>query len=255
MGKSGYRLKGKKIMNIEELKILAQNGMEKPDEVEEQLWEVAKKLANVTTIEAQPTAVTLFGDMGTTAVAMPSNGSAFSLDDMEGGSQTNGFISISNGIVKVGKNAVKFPEEGLKVKIIGSETRLGKGIRVTANNQTKYFTTYDGRVCRTGENWTDVVTKAPNIDPKSYVYNVFELVLELEQPLMASNGKTLVADAGERISYSNPPTAGRDMKNFADLCAKEKNLGLTKDDIPALLVKQEKTGKIANYQVLGFELV
>lgn len=193
----------------------------------------------------QPSNALTVSDSTSTAVATPMNGAEFGLDDFESSVSAGlPWIGMSQGIVRVSKETITNAQNGIKAKLIGSQTKFAKGIRVSnPKNPNEYFykKTYNGRTTSDGESWEQIVNNAKNVNPNSYVYNVVELELELEEPLMS--GKKVAYEKGTRIKYSNSPSAAKLMKELSDEC-KKSGKSIVADDIdvviaPAIMTKKD----------------
>lgn len=234
-----------------------------PDNVDPNIYNVmrsvceAEKGASVQDVPWEPVASTAVATTvapTSTAVATPMNGVEFGLDDFESSVDGNSlpWIGMSNGIVRIGKDPITMKGEGIKAKLIGSETKFAKGIRVTnpANPQDYFYRkTYNGRVTSDGEDWEAVVAKAKTVNPNSYVYNLVELELELEEDLLG--GKKVLAEKGSRIKYANSPSAARLMKELSDEVKKD-GKAINADEIEVLIAPTIMTKKDGStYQVLN----
>ena len=192
-------------------------------------------------------------DAVSTAVATPMNGVEFGLDDFESSVSSSSFpwIGMSNGIVRVGKDTIN-AGNGIKAKLIGANTRFAKGIRITnpANPQDYvYKKTYNGNVTPDGENWNQIVERAKAVNPNTYVYNLVELELELEDDLMS--GKKVALEKGSHVKFANSPSAAKLMKELSDAC-KKVGQSISTDDIEVMIAPTIMTKKDGStYQVLN----
>lgn len=193
----------------------------------------------------QPSNALMVSDSTSTAVATPMNGVEFGLDDFESSVSAGlPWIGMSQGIIRVSKETITNAQNGIKAKLIGSQTKFAKGIRVSnPNNASEYFykKTYNGRTTSDGESWEQIVANGKKVNPNSYVYNVVELELELEEPLMSN--KKVAYEKGTRIKYSNSPSAAKLMKELSDEC-KKCGKSIVADDIdvviaPAIMTKKD----------------
>lgn len=192
-----------------------------------------------------------------TAVALPSDGQAFGLDDFEAsGSAVDGWISVSSGVFKIKGDAITMPAEGIKCVLHGECTKFAKGIRCTMPgnaNEYKYFKTYNGQKTVDGESWPMVVEKCQRLDSNSYVYDLVEMELTLEDNVMAVGGKKLIMEAGARIGFGNAPSAGKYIKAFNNELKKEGKT-ICSPDVPVVLkgfLVERKTGN--PYQIVTIE--
>lgn len=244
--------------NASEIRNLIENGVTKcPSGYDPATWDIILEVVKSSNVEDVPFDVvddkaatvqqnstalaTVSGNGSTTQVAAPLNGQAFGLDDFEASTNsTAGWISVSNGIVSVGGEPIDFPSEGLKAVFLGHTVKFYKGIRVSFGTTYKYYKTMDGVKTTTGENWADIVNAAANECPDSYVYNLIEATLRLEQPV--TKGKTVVLDAGEEISYSNSPSAAKLVRAFSDE-VKKSGKTIIDGEIPVTLVLEQFSNK------------
>lgn len=192
-----------------------------------------------------------------TSVALPSDGQAFGLDDFESsGSAVDGWISVSSGVFKIKGDAITMPAEGIKCVLHGECTKFAKGIRCTVPGNTKdykYFKTYNGQTTIDGESWPMVVEKCQSLDPDSYVYDLVEMELTLEDNVMAVGGKKLIMEAGARIGFGNAPSAGKYIRAFNNELKKEGKT-ICSPDVPVVLKGFLVVRKTGNpYQIVTIE--
>ena len=192
-----------------------------------------------------------------TSVALPSDGQAFGLDDFESsGSAVDGWISVSSGVFKIKGEAITMPAEGIKCVLHGECTKFAKGIRCTVPGNTKdykYFKTYNGQTTIDGESWPMVVEKCQSLDPDSYVYDLVEMELTLEDNVMAVGGKKLIMEAGARIGFGNAPSAGKYIRAFNNELKKEGKT-ICSPDVPVVLKGFLVVRKTGNpYQIVTIE--
>lgn len=227
----------------------------KPQPVVEEAapWENATPAGQTNALNA----VTIAGGVSA-AVALPSDGNAFSLDDFENsGSAVDGWISVSNGVFKLKGEAISMPADGIKCVLHGENTKFAKGIRSLTKpgdaNSYHYFKTYNGRVTADGMDWAGIVTAAKNSDANAFVYDLVELELELAEPVMDVRGKKIVADKGAVIGFGNAPTGAKYMREFNSQL-KSKGFTLSSSDVPCVLKGRLVERKAGNpYQIIVAE--
>lgn len=192
------------------------------------------------------------------SVALPSNGNSFSLDDFENsGSSVDGWISVSSGVFKLKGEAITMPANGIKCLLHGENTKFAKGIRSLTKpgdaNSYHYFKTYNGRTTADGMDWASVVTAAKDSDANAYVYDLVEMELELQEPVMDISGKKIVADKGAIIGFGNAPSGAKFVREFnSKLKAKGKTV--MSSSVPAVLKGHLVERKVGNpYQIVVIE--
>lgn len=229
--------------------MIAAGCSEKPKDCPEELW----KEANI--IDVVATEVAVIPTVPVTPVELqPMYPSAYGFETFGASSgMTNVDVTLRNksGQLMIGdKEILKQPFKSV-LKL--ADSAFKRSIKVTEGSNTSYFSTYGGGVTQEGEDWKTVVARCKAIDPNSYEYDSADLVLELEQDLMAQDG-SVAAAKGTRLGYT---TAATNRKALIALKQAMIKSGRPLDGDVTIMVKPllQKNQKGNMWTILDFELI
>lgn len=107
-----------------------------------------------------------------------------------------------------------------RVLVDMSAVRTKKSVRY--GKPPRYVSTYDGYVSTNGKPWPEELALAMRADPDAYEYICFDIPMTLLEDLVAIDGKTVLANAGEVIGKTTSPT---ERKPFLKLITEIGKLG------------------------------
>lgn len=141
----------------------------------------------------------------------PKPGAALTAADMMIGSMNvDAWLKVNEFGLFIGTD--KTPHSELKVRLDMADILYCFSVRY--GNPAQYAKTYDHVLDTKGRPWVETLRMAQNIDSRASEFRSADIPFTIVEPVMAKDGKTVLADAGDTIGVSISVTGWRVFQGF-----------------------------------------
>lgn len=139
----------------------------------------------------------------------PSNGSAFSMDDLMSSSMSvDKYLKVKYQQTFIGDDAVA---GDIYVTIVKSE--VVPKLSIKGGNPVQYRSTIDGKTCLEGGSWLEAVTNVQKLSKDARPYNCADIPMHVAKAIQSYTGNT-IADVNDVIGHTTSTTNWRNWKDF-----------------------------------------
>lgn len=148
----------------------------------------------------------------------PSNGSAFTMDDLMSSSMSvDKYLKVKYQQTFIGDDAVN---GDMYVVIVKSE--VVPKLSIKGGNPVQYRSTIDGKTCLEGGTWMEAVTNVQKLSKDARPYNCADIPMHVAKDVLSFTGN-VIASVGDVLGHTTSTTNWRNWREFYNSTPKDQD--------------------------------